>query len=110
MFVCASILVLAIATGVIASPSGTKRADSCSTGAMQCCNQITSASNAPAGIVDLLGLDNLVGPIGLGCTPITAIGTGSGADCTSQAVCCTNTQEVSNQLVGVNCSPVNLNL
>ncbi|KIJ43469.1 hypothetical protein M422DRAFT_122543, partial [Sphaerobolus stellatus SS14] len=65
----------------------------CNTGDAQCCNSATSATDpAAAGVLALLGVvvqgvDVLVG---LGCTPITVIGAGGGANCAQQPVCCEN--------------------
>ncbi|KAI9570792.1 hypothetical protein HD554DRAFT_2018170, partial [Boletus coccyginus] len=42
-----------------------------------------------------LALPSIDGLIGRGCTPTTVIGTGSGASCTQQAVCCTDNSFVS---------------
>ncbi|KAF9555388.1 hydrophobin-domain-containing protein [Agrocybe pediades] len=44
---------------------------------------------------------------GLSCNPITAIGVGSGGQCSSQPVCCTGNHM--GGLVVVGCSPVNVN-
>lgn len=52
------------------------------------------ANNAPADILSALGPGDVVGALGLDCDPITAVGTGSGAACTAQTVCCTRTQDV----------------
>ncbi|KIJ46052.1 hypothetical protein M422DRAFT_165765, partial [Sphaerobolus stellatus SS14] len=81
----------------------------CNIGDAQCCNSISSASNAStAALLGLLsivvqGVDVLVG---LGCTPITVICAGQGASCAQQPVCCTNNSF--NDLVNVGCTPVSL--
>ncbi|KAF9224193.1 hypothetical protein BS17DRAFT_817089 [Gyrodon lividus] len=61
-------------------------------------------------LLGLLGavLPNVQGLVGLGCTPITVVGTGSGAVCTQQPVCCTG--NTYSGLINVGCSPINLNL
>jgi hypothetical protein len=40
-------------------------------------------------------LSGLGGAGGVTCTPVTALGVGSGADCNQQTVCCTNNNVVS---------------
>ncbi|KIJ64703.1 hypothetical protein HYDPIDRAFT_111272 [Hydnomerulius pinastri MD-312] len=64
------------------SPSGSP-GGSCDTGPIQCCNSMQTAGSGD--IVDellgLLGLDIGAGtPVGVSCSPITAVGTGSGAN------------------------------
>ncbi|KAI9570793.1 hypothetical protein HD554DRAFT_2037259 [Boletus coccyginus] len=51
---------------------------------------LRSTSTTLTGLSGLLGpaIPSVDGLIGLGCTPITVIGTGSGASCTQQPVCC----------------------
>ncbi|KIJ40368.1 hypothetical protein M422DRAFT_173821, partial [Sphaerobolus stellatus SS14] len=66
----------------------------CTAGAARCCNYVTTVDD-PAAATILKGLiDVIVRPItalvGLGCTPITVVGTGGGANCTQQPVCCTD--------------------
>ncbi|KAF8184676.1 hydrophobin-251 [Pholiota molesta] len=104
MFTAASMAVF-----VAAAPSGIQ--NSCNTGPVQCCNSVVS-SNHPS-VTDLwallgLNVSDLTGQVGMNCSPITAIGAGSGSSCTSQPVCCDNNNF--NGLVAVGCSPLNLNL
>ncbi|KIK93356.1 hypothetical protein PAXRUDRAFT_12711 [Paxillus rubicundulus Ve08.2h10] len=106
VFAVASLAAFALAGAV---PTTTP-ASQCNTGSLQCCNQVQSASaanlaNPQWNLVSVLG--GLTGNVGTSCTPITVIGTGSGADCTAQPVCCTG--NTFNGLVNVGCSPVNLN-
>ena len=49
------------------------------------------AKDAGAEIV----LGDLTGLIGLTCSPISVVGVGSGSECSSNVVCCSNTQVVS---------------
>ncbi|KAG2032424.1 hypothetical protein BDR03DRAFT_970119 [Suillus americanus] len=49
---------------------------------------------------------DVLGEVGLGCTPISVIGTGDGASCLQQPVCCSN--ESYNGLVNIGCTPINL--
>ncbi|KIK60548.1 hypothetical protein GYMLUDRAFT_113435, partial [Collybiopsis luxurians FD-317 M1] len=53
--------------------------DTCSTGPVQCCNSVTSASNPiTSTILGLLGivLGNLNVNVGLGCSPLSVVGVG----------------------------------
>ncbi|KAI0746813.1 fungal hydrophobin-domain-containing protein [Daedaleopsis nitida] len=82
---------------------------SCSTGPLQCCNQVQSATDpATSALLGLLGVvvqgvDVLVG---LDCSPINAIGVGSGNSCNANVVCCQNNSV--GGLVSVGCLPVSL--
>lgn len=66
-----------------ASPTpNTPAPQSCSTGPIQCCNQVQSASSSLASV--LLGavgvvVQDLNLPIGIACAPITGIGLGTGS-------------------------------
>ncbi|KAG9308324.1 hypothetical protein JVU11DRAFT_12088 [Chiua virens] len=79
-------------------PSGTPPppGGQCNTGDVMCCNsfqQTTSHGGSPVDtLLGQLGLLNVpVGTnCGLSCDPISVIGTGSGAECQSQPVCCQN--------------------
>ena len=68
--------ILAAATALPQSGSST-----CSTGAIQCCNSVQSATDP--GIATILGSLGIVaqdvdGLVGVTCSPITAVGVGSG--------------------------------
>ncbi|KAH7883462.1 hydrophobin 2 [Phlebopus sp. FC_14] len=110
----ATILVPAFALAAVAAaaPSPIEARDGeCNTGSLQCCTSTFSASDpTSSALLGLLGI--VLGPIdgllGLGCTPITVIGTGSGATCTQQPVCCTG--NTYNGLINIGCSPINLNV
>ncbi|KAF9561680.1 fungal hydrophobin [Agrocybe pediades] len=85
--------------------------NSCNTGSVQCCNQVFEAgseqSNWLHGLIGVaLGAVNA--QAGLACNPITAIGVGNGAQCTSQPVCCTGNHM--NGLIAVGCNPININV
>ncbi|KAJ3493630.1 hypothetical protein NLJ89_g10971 [Agrocybe chaxingu] len=85
--------------------------NSCNTGPVQCCNSLYESESEQGNILKaLIGI--ATGPIGAfvgaQCSPISAIGLGSGASCNSQPVCCSDNKF--NGLVAVGCSPVNLNL
>ncbi|KAI6001938.1 hydrophobin [Pisolithus albus] len=102
--ITASFAALAVATPVEV------RDTQCDGGNIYCCDSLQDASSASvASLLALLGLlGSVTGQVGLNCDPITAIGVGSGASCTSQAACCTG--DSFNGLVNVGCSPINLSL
>ncbi|KAF5379142.1 hypothetical protein D9615_005968 [Tricholomella constricta] len=84
--------------------------DQCSTGAINCCNSVQSASNpAVSTLAGLLGvvLGPITGLVGLTCTPIDIIGV-AGNSCTAQTVCCTGNNF--NGLLVLGCTPINLNV
>ncbi|TFK66152.1 fungal hydrophobin [Pluteus cervinus] len=80
----------------------------CDTGSLTCCTSTESVSSLSSLNTLLLGLlgvviGDLTGVIGLTCNSVLG-----GESCTQQPVCCTDVTEVS--LIGLNCSPVNVNL
>jgi len=109
-----SLAILAIATPHSYERRGSSQ---CDTDNLQCCQQTESVSfiplNAPqtantrcqvdefnSGMGGLLGLQipaNILGSVGLGCTPISVVGLGSGATCTQQPVCCSGDSFVRTQ-------------
>ena len=67
---------LLLATFAAAAPGG-NTGTTCSTGPVQCCNTVQSASDpAVAGILGLLGvvLQDLNVDVGVTCSPVTVIG------------------------------------
>ncbi|KIK53787.1 hypothetical protein GYMLUDRAFT_49203 [Collybiopsis luxurians FD-317 M1] len=102
---------LAFVTAAIASLAAatpTPRTGSCSTGPVQCCNSVESASSP--GVSTLLGLLGIVLQntdvlVGLTCSPITVVGLG-GNGCKAQSVCCQDNSH--GGLVSVGCVPVQL--
>ncbi|KAI0653906.1 hydrophobin, partial [Cubamyces menziesii] len=84
----------------------TEPASSCSTGPIQCCNSVESASD-PVGSL-LLGLLGIVVQgvdvlLGLDCSPISVIGVGGG-NCNTNVVCCQNNNV--GGLISIGCVPV----
>ena len=56
--------------------------------------------NQLTGLLGIVAEIPIVGPLlATGCTPITVVGLGNGANCAQQTVCCQNTQFVSNRLL-----------
>ncbi|KAF8156939.1 fungal hydrophobin-domain-containing protein, partial [Crassisporium funariophilum] len=97
----ATLLVIAVAALSVSATSY-----SCNTGAVQCCNKIHQVGTYDAqNIAALVGVavSSVTGQLGVGCTPATVIGVGSGASCSASPVCCEKND--TNQLIGVNCSP-----
>ncbi|KAF8838440.1 hydrophobin [Paxillus ammoniavirescens] len=95
---------------LLASASHLEARDQCNTGSISCCNQVQTAQQAN----QILSQYNLVaaaaaagGNVGLTCTPVTVVGTGSGCDATQQPVCCTGNQF--NGVVNIGCTPINVN-
>ncbi|KIJ41356.1 hypothetical protein M422DRAFT_141541, partial [Sphaerobolus stellatus SS14] len=82
----------------------------CNTGDAQCCNTVGAANSLPGagvvlGLLDVV-LQDLSVVVGLGCTPITIIGLGQGANCAQQPVCCTDNNF--NGLINIGCTPISL--
>ncbi|KIJ21149.1 fungal hydrophobin [Paxillus involutus ATCC 200175] len=116
MFIRPSSIVLpivALAAVAMAAPSALEARGSsqCNTGPIQCCSSTMSSSTTTlAELSSLLGLSlpSIGGLIGLSCSSITGVGTGTGAVCTQQPVCCSD--NTYNGLINLGCSPININL
>ncbi|KAI0653891.1 fungal hydrophobin [Cubamyces menziesii] len=90
----------------VATPVELEARQSCSTGPPQCCDSVVDPEAASAGLLlDLVPRD-ITGLIGLGCSPITVVGVGSGNACSSNAVCCTNNNV--GGLLSIGCVPIDL--
>ncbi|PBK62623.1 fungal hydrophobin [Armillaria solidipes] len=82
----------------------------CTTGQINCCQQVESAeSNVAQALSGLLGiaLGALGLNVGLTCSPISVIGIG-GNSCSAQTVCCTGNSF--NGLIALGCTPINIGL
>ncbi|KAK0187134.1 hydrophobin 2 [Armillaria mellea] len=82
----------------------------CTTGELNCCQQVEStASNPVQALSGLLGvaLGALGLNVGLGCSPISVIGIG-GNSCSAQTVCCEG--NTFNGLIALGCMPINIGL
>ncbi|KAI0806679.1 hydrophobin [Fomes fomentarius] len=82
---------------------------SCNTGPVQCCNSLESANSAAGqALLGLVGatVQDVTAKIGLGCSPISAIGVGSGNACQAQPVCCQNNNV--GGLISIGCAPISL--
>ncbi|KIJ38668.1 hypothetical protein M422DRAFT_33114 [Sphaerobolus stellatus SS14] len=113
--VISSLAILAAAnqptkTVTVTAPASTVTTISqCNTGDAQCCNTVESASSSgAAALLGLLGivLSDVTALVGTGCTPISVIGVGSGANCAQQPVCCTDNSF--NGLINIGCTPISL--
>ncbi|KAF9007185.1 hydrophobin-315 [Cyathus striatus] len=100
-----SAVTLALATFAAATPVAR---DTCTTGSLQCCNSVQSASNsAVSKLLGLLGIDvsSVTALVGVTCSPISVVGVG-GNSCTAQPACCTNNSF--NGVVALGCTPINI--
>ncbi|CAO3610055.1 unnamed protein product [Cunninghamella echinulata] len=85
----------------------------CNTGTVQCCNQLKQYNDLDLNVLNSitnwgggsLG-DILRGQFGIDCTSVGVAGA-SGQNCNTQPVCCSQVQQ--NNLVGINCTPININ-
>ncbi|KAI0766806.1 fungal hydrophobin [Irpex lacteus] len=98
---------LAVATPM--SLEARQSAGTCDTGTLECCGMTISSTSDPANILaELLGI--VLGPIeallGLGCTPISVVGVGSGSECSATPVCCNN--NAVGGLISIGCVPVSV--
>ncbi|KAH0834007.1 hydrophobin [Lanmaoa asiatica] len=84
--------------------------DQCNTGDINCCNSVQTLNQAN-GLLATLGLVDVAAQVGalvgVTCSPISAVGIGSGCTAQQQPVCCKNNNY--NGLVNLGCSPINLN-
>ncbi|KAF9007184.1 hydrophobin-263 [Cyathus striatus] len=102
-----STVTLALATLAAATPVAR---DECTTGSLQCCTSVQSASSSIVSVLlGLLGIDvsGVTGQVGVTCSPISVVGVG-GNSCTAQPVCCTGNSF--NGVVALGCTPINIGL
>ncbi|TFK46050.1 fungal hydrophobin [Heliocybe sulcata] len=106
--VIGALAILAAATPALNTPPS-EPASQCATSDLQCCNSVSTTSD-PAVITALgslgIALQDVTGLVGLTCSPITAIGIGSGGSCTESPVCCSD--NAYGGLVSIGCVPVTL--
>ncbi|PPR04694.1 hypothetical protein CVT26_015019 [Gymnopilus dilepis] len=103
--------ILAAATAAPNSPPPPPPpANQCTTGSLECCSSTGTASDPVIStLLGLLGIDvsDITALVGVTCSPITVIGTGS-TSCSEQPVCCTDNSF--NGVVALGCTPINLGL
>ncbi|KAN0073733.1 hypothetical protein V8E55_011987 [Tylopilus felleus] len=98
---------LPLAAFVAVATAAPNARSTCSTGNTICCDQ---AFSNPLTFLPLAGslLSVVVNlDAGITCTPISVLAI-EGTSCTSQTACCDN--DNFNSLVGVSCTPINVNL
>ncbi|OSD08038.1 fungal hydrophobin [Trametes coccinea BRFM310] len=101
--------VLALPLLAAATPVELEARQTCSTGAIQCCSTVESASSVSGNfLLGLLGIviGDITGLIGLNCSPLSVVGVGSGNACSANAVCCTNNNV--GGLISIGCLPIAL--
>ncbi|KAI6142655.1 hydrophobin-3 precursor [Pisolithus tinctorius] len=101
--------VAAFAALAIAGPLEVRGSSQCDTGSLSCCNQVQTVQNLfnTSGLTAVAASVPVSALVGVSCTPITVLGTGSGAQCSTQPVCCTDNNMFG--LANMGCMPVNVN-
>ncbi|KAI0355207.1 fungal hydrophobin [Trametes cingulata] len=92
-----------------ATPAPLEARQTCSTGAIQCCQTTTTANSASAAaILGLLGIvvQDVTAIVGLNCSPINVVGVGGSDACSAHAVCCDDNSH--GGLISIGCLPVSL--
>ncbi|KAF8545970.1 fungal hydrophobin [Imleria badia] len=103
--------IAALAAVATAAPSAleARNGGQCNGGANYCCDSsFTTAvqyNNIAGGILNPF-LSIILGLL-FSCDPITVVGVGSGAQCTTQQVCCNNVQ--ANGVINIVCDPISVN-
>ncbi|KAI0737158.1 fungal hydrophobin-domain-containing protein [Daedaleopsis nitida] len=98
---------LSAASALAILAAATSALGQCATGTAQCCQSTdTAGSKAVAPILGALGIvvQDVSAVVGLGCSPISVVGVGSGDSCGTEAVCCDNTSL--GGLIGIGCAPI----
>ncbi|KAK7460516.1 hypothetical protein VKT23_009236 [Stygiomarasmius scandens] len=110
VFLLFGLPLLAAASAIPAQSLEARQDGQCSTGTLQCCQSVQSATSPVVSLLlGLLGvvLGDLNLDVGLTCSPISVIGVG-GNSCTAQPVCCQNNNF--NGLIAIGCSPISISL
>ncbi|KAG1773408.1 hydrophobin [Suillus occidentalis] len=96
----------------IANPFARRDTSSqCDTGNIQCCNATQTVDDYNKNVTKngVIPIDiDILGHVGLDCSPISVVGTGAGATCSQEPLCCSNNQYYG--LVNVGCTPININV
>ncbi|KAI0704772.1 fungal hydrophobin [Earliella scabrosa] len=106
LFAFSTLAILAVATP---TPNDSPAAGSCSTGALQCCDDTAKADDpTAAAILASIGVvvQDVDALVGITCSPITVIGVGSGSSCSANTVCCEDNSHGS--LISIGCVPITL--
>ncbi|KIJ48487.1 hypothetical protein M422DRAFT_247837 [Sphaerobolus stellatus SS14] len=99
----------ALSAAILAAATPNESISQCDTGDAQCCNTVEKASDpSAASILKSIGVvvQDVDALVGLGCTPITVIGAGQGANCAQQPVCCTDNTFTG--VINIGCTPISL--
>ncbi|KAG2144119.1 fungal hydrophobin-domain-containing protein [Suillus bovinus] len=83
----------------------------CNTGNIQCCQrtQTVDEYNKNATAHGAIPIDaDILGHVGLYCSPISVIGAGAGATCSQEPLCCSDNQYYG--LINIGCTPININI
>ncbi|KAI6142665.1 hydrophobin-3 precursor [Pisolithus tinctorius] len=105
--------VAALAALAIAGPLEVRGGSSqCNTGTLSCCSQVQTVCDvqnlfSASGLTAVAASVPVSALVGVSCTPVTVAGTGSGAQCSTQPVCCTDNTFLGTANMG--CMPVNVN-
>ncbi|KAI6115104.1 hydrophobin-3 precursor [Pisolithus croceorrhizus] len=95
---------------LVAANAHLEARDQCNTGAIQCCQSLQQADQS-ASLVQKCGLTvaeaAAQGLVGVNCSPLTVVGTGSGCQASAQTACCKNVYF--NGGVNIGCSAINVN-
>ncbi|OBZ77189.1 Hydrophobin-B [Grifola frondosa] len=97
------------AVSFLALAAATSANSQCNTGPIQCCQSVQQANSAAGtALLSMLGvvLNDPTVLIGGQCSPISAVGVGSGSECNAHPVCCTNNNV--GGVLSVGCVPVQL--
>ncbi|KAL4064752.1 fungal hydrophobin-domain-containing protein [Scleroderma yunnanense] len=110
-FRLSALIATSLAVLAVASPVDLEvRGNSCSSGGVYCCSSSQSVSNTQvSALLGWLGIPIPTGSntlVSFTCSPITVGGSGTGANCVSQQVCCDNTYF--NGGINVGCSPISI--
>ncbi|KAG1716070.1 hypothetical protein ID866_1096 [Astraeus odoratus] len=100
-----AIIAVSFAVLIVANPIEVRTGTSeCNTGEVYCCDN-TQDSSIYTGLFPLWGIPTPSSSslVGISCSPITADGTGTGGNCVSQPVCCTDVYF--NGEMNVGCNP-----
>ncbi|TIB36062.1 hypothetical protein E3P84_01095 [Wallemia ichthyophaga] len=83
------------------------RAGDCSTSNVKCCNQVKDASSIDTATLELLGIDELAGQVGLQCDQVAAVvGVPISNQCKTTSACCSG--QTQNGLANLGCTPISV--
>ncbi|KAG2140577.1 hydrophobin, partial [Suillus clintonianus] len=102
--------ITSLALLAIATPLSLRDSSQCDTGNIQCCDRTQPVDQYNNNATMFGGIPiaaDVLGDVGIDCTPITIIGLfASGANCFQQPVCCSN--ETYDGVINIGCTPINI--